>query len=277
VASSAAVLAGAAASLVWAVRRRDRRLVGLGAVGLTGVAVAAVATASITDPGTHVFFVPEEALIYHLMWWPVGVLLTLGLVRSVVRMAEPWLERRVPRGLAARPAAATGALVAGLAAFTVVTAPDDAGDQPELDAFYAHEVVHAEAIAALPGDPRAVVLHIAPPWPEPPWEPEALDPTGVWALGPNRRYGYAANLVAQLRLHGIEVRFADEPDFGVVFMRAYREAHPAQGGEPVEVHLVVGPDAEREPPDGYRLVSRSPAVPLIAEPTAVLLVEDPEA
>src|SRR5690606_20731350 len=92
------------------------------------------------------------------------------------------------------------------------------------------------------------------------------------------RYGYAVNLVAQLRLRGIAVRFAPEPDDGVTFFRAYRDAHRARGDERVEVLYLVGPSALEPPPEGYRLVSRTGAGPgevagPFTTPAAVLVRE----
>ena len=99
-------------------------------------------------------------------------------------------------------------------------------------------------------------------------------PAGVWDLGPDQRYGYAANLIAQLRLRGITVRFADEPDDGVIFMRAYRNDHEARGDEPVELLYLVGSASLEDAPPGYERIPVSgghPEVPMdgLTVPTAV--------
>ena len=104
-------------------------------------------------------------------------------------------------------------------------------------------------------------------------------PADVWDLGPHQLYGHAANLVAQLRLRGITVRFADEPDGGITFMRAYRDEHPARGGE-AEVLFLAGPEVHEDPPPGYRRVSYvgagpGEAVDVLTVPTGVFVRSDP--
>jgi hypothetical protein len=51
------------------------------------------------------------------------------------------------------------------------------------------------------------------------------------------------------------MRFGDEPDDGIVFMRAYRDEHRARGDENVVLLYLVGPAVHRDPPPGYRRLS----------------------
>jgi hypothetical protein len=95
--------------------------------------------------------------------------------------------------------------------------------------------------------------------------------------GPHGRYSHAANLLAQLRLRGISVRFADEADDGYLYLRPYRNEHQSDGDEPVEVLFLAGPAVHDEVPEGYRRIAvsgGSPSVSLLM-PTAVYVPTSP--
>jgi hypothetical protein len=127
----------------------------------------------------------------------------------------------------------------------------DAPDERLRD-YYEQGVAGARAIEALPGSPSSVVLRLEP---EGTTSVEVTSTTtlpDVWDLGQHQRYGHAANLVAQLRLRGIAVRFDGDPLGESTFMLAYRAEHRARGDEPVEVLLLAGPTSHDERPPGYR-------------------------
>jgi hypothetical protein len=268
VALSAGMITLAVGLGVWAFRRRDRALVSLVVVSFVSLAAAVFTSARVVDPTDTPYFVVENAVLYRLFWWPVGALFALtvswGVLRALTvafraKVVEPGLGRaRVP-------------LLAGLmTVVAVVAVVAYSGPPATLEGYLGRESANAAAIADLPGSPDEVVLRFAPEGSAPPAAPAAGElPPDVWDLGPDQRYGHAADLVAQLRLRGVTVRFADEPDDGSFFMRAYREEHPAQGGEP-EVLFLAGPDLHEEPPPGYRRISHVGAGP--GEPVDVLTV-----
>jgi hypothetical protein len=266
VALSVAMVGAVVALLVWAFRRRHRDAAALSAVALAAVAMATLSSARVVDVQTGAFFEPQHAVLYRLFWWPVGATFALGAAYGALCVARSlrteWASRTdrtrwAPVGLVG--AAATSAVVA--LGVTVNHEDPAAG----LGGYFNREVPNAEAIAELPGSPDTVVLRLTPEGTGPEQvRSSAADedrPLDVWDLGPNGRYGYAVNLVAQLRLRGIEVRFADEPDDGITFMRAYRDEHPARGDESTVVLHLVGPDVHADPPDGYRRISTTGAGP----------------
>jgi hypothetical protein len=261
---------------VVSLRRRDRSLASLVVVAATSALLATAGSARLVAPETDIFFAVEEALLYRLFWWPVGVVVALTVVWGLLRAASPVGGDE----LAARLRPARVPLVGGLVLVGVVlglvwrTEPTDLGD------YVTREQGNAAAIAGLPGHPDEVVFRLRPEGEVPAEGGPGIDrPPDVWDLGPDGQYGYLANLVAQLRLRGIAVRFADEPSDGTSFMRAYREEHRARGDEDVELLYLVGARAVAPPPPGYRVVSTSGdaeavATDPLAVPAVVLLRTD---
>jgi hypothetical protein len=267
VALSLATLSLLVGLLAWAVRRRDRVLASLAAVTVVSLAAAVATSARVVDPTDTPFFVVENAVLYRLFWWPVGavfaVTVSWGLSRFLSLALRGW-STEVHLARAGRP------LLAGLvAAIPIVAVVAYTGPPPALQGFLGRESANAAAIAGLPGSPETVVLRFAPEGAVAPDASTGELPPDVWDLGPDQIYGHAVNLVAQLRLRGITVRFADEPDDGVIFMRAYRDDHRARGGE-TEVLFLAGPQVHDDPPPGYRRVSSVGAGP--NEPIDVLSV-----
>ena len=250
--------------LVWAFRRRDRALASLAIVSLVSLAAATMTSARVVDPTATPFFDVESALLYRLFWWPVGVVFALTVLWGTYHAASTVLGERVD-AVARRRVRVP--LVAGLVGGVALIAQTSyTGPVEGLDEYYSREFANAEAIANLPGSPRTVVLRFVPEGTAPSETTTAETataeaPQDVWDLGPHRRYGHAINLVAQLRLRGITVRFADEPDDGVVFMRAYRNEHRARGDEAVVLLYLVGPAVHQDPPPGYRRASFAGAGP----------------
>ena len=267
VALSLATLALLAGLLVWAVRRRDRVLASLAVVTVISLVAAVATSARVVDPTDTPYFVVENAVLYRLFWWPVGAVFALTVSWGTVRLLSLALRGRsteVHLVRAGRP------LLAGLvAAIPIVAVAAYTGPPAALQGFLGRESANAAAIADLPGSPETVVLRLAPEVAAAPDVSAGGLPPDVWDLGPHQVYGHAANLVAQLRLRGVTVRFADEPDGGIIFMRAYRDDHRARGGE-TEVLFLAGPDVHEAPPAGYRRVSWTGSGP--GEPIDVLRV-----
>jgi hypothetical protein len=260
--------------LVRAFRRRDRGLASLAIVSLVSLAAATVTSARVVNPTTIPFFDAESALLYRLFWWPVGVVFALTALWGTYHAVSAVVSGRgagVDRRRLAVP------LVAGLVAGVALVAHFSyTGPFEVLEGYYRREITNAEAIADLPGSPESVVLRFAPEGTTPAATTTPEAPWGVWDLGPHQRYGQAINLVAQLRLRGITVRFADEPDDGIVFMRAYRDEHSAEGDEDVDLLYLVGPDVHEDPPPGYRRLSHAGAGPgeefnVLTVPSAVFV------
>ena len=263
---------------LWALRRRERLLATLVAVGLVAVAAATVSSARVIQPETRHQFNAENAAVYRLFWWPVGVVFTLALLWGAVRLlaSSPALSR-ARTGLVRFRLPTAAAFTAAVIVLVVW------GYEPPVTGlrwYYRQQEPNADAIAEFLGSADTVALRLqtdaAPA--SGATEDRGLD---VWDLGPYQRYAYTANLVAQLRLRGISVRFADEPDDGITFMRAYRDDHPATGDE-VEVLFRVGPDANTDPPRGYEQISSTGAGPgeefsAFDTPTAVLVRRRPAA
>jgi hypothetical protein len=243
--------------LVWALRRRDRALASLAIVSVVSLAAAVVTSARVVDPTATPFFDVESALLYRLFWWPVGVVFALTVLWGTYHALSPVLGWRAANvdGRRMRLPLVAG-LVAGVA---LVGWSSYTGPVEGLEAYYSHEDGNAEAIANLPGSPGTVALLFVPEGTAPPKATTAKAPPDVWDLGPHQRYGLATNLVAQLRLRGITVRFADEPDDGIIFMRAYRNEHRARGDEDVTLLYLVGPAVNEDPPPGYRRLSSAGA------------------
>lgn len=253
VALSVAAVGTLLAVVVLAVRRRDRPTASLGAVALVGVAAATLTSARLIDPLASPYFTPQNALLYRLFWWPVGAMFAIALVRGVVGTLAATRTRRAPG--AVRSPAQTVAVAASAFALVALGSAGHVSPPPQLGSYFAHETVNANAIAALPGRPDRVTLRFELPSGRPP----AARPSGVWDTGPGQRYAYALNLVAQLRLRGIEVRFAEEPFDGITFSLAYRDDHRGVGSEDPELLFVAGPGAAHARPPGYTLLSRSGA------------------
>lgn len=253
VALSLAAAALVGSLLVWAVRRRHRPLAGLTAVAAVSVATATLTSARIVDPTATPFFRAEDALLYRVFWWPVGSVFALAVLWGSCTAVTALLSGRgshVARQRSAVPILA--GLVGGIA---LVAHLGYTGPPTGLGSYFDRESAHAEAIAALPGSPHVVLLRLEPPGSPPP-DATTAAASDVWDLGPHQLYGHAANLVAQLRLRGITVRFDDGPDDGIMFMRAYRDRHRARGDEPVVVIYKVGPEVHADPPPpGYRRLS----------------------
>jgi hypothetical protein len=245
--------------LVWALRRRDRASASLAVVSMVSLTAATVTSARVFEPTTNPYFDAERALLYRLFWWPVGVVFALTGLWGIYCAASTALSRRAA-GVDCRRVGVP--LVAGLVAGVALVAWGSYTSQPEgLGGLFQRQVANAEAIADLPGSPRTVVLRLVPPGSAPSETTTAGTPRDAWDIGPDGQYGQAANLVAQLRLRGITVRFANEPDDGVPYMRAYRDEHRARGDEAVELLFLVGSAVHQGQPPGYRRISYTGAGP----------------
>jgi hypothetical protein len=264
IALSVAVTASVVGLLALALRRRDRALASLTIVSLVSLAAATATSARGIDATDTPFFDPESALLYRLFWWPVGVVFALTVLWGIYHALHPGLTGRpATHGRRRMRVPIVAGLVAGVAlvAFSSYTGPVEG-----LEDYYNREDINAEAIADLPESPGTVALRFAPEGAVRSETSTASTPPDVWDLGPHQRYGLAMNLVAQLRLRGISVRFADEPDDGVIFTRAYRNEHKTRGDEDVTVLYLVGPAVHHDPPPSYRRLSLAGAGP--GEPEA---------
>ena len=237
------------------IRRRDRVTASLSVVSIVSIVAATLSTARLLEvyPG---YFDSERLLFYRLFWWPVGMFFTLtlvwGSVRSVALTPIHGAGSGVSRDLAGRWTSVIA--VVGV----VLIAPLGYRSAPEgAEAIYEHDVVHAEAIAGLPGSPSSVALRFHPEGHPPP--------------APNHpAYTVSMGLVAQLRLRGIAVRFPADGEQRVA-VRGYRAEHWASGDEPVVLLYRAGADARLDPPPGYRRISITGPAP--DEPINPLSVE----
>jgi hypothetical protein len=232
---AAASIGLATAIGVWALRRRDRTLASLCAVGLVGIGVSTVSSGGITRT-----LLAEQVLFYRLFWWPVGVMFTMSIVWGLVRVAS---TIRVDQARNLRAWHRRRWVVAVLCAAVVIIAPFGyQSTNPALAEAFDPYVDHSQAIAALPGHPETVVLSLRAPG-------TAESPESTVA------HFFAQPLLAQLRLRGISVRLlADEGDAGAL-LNDYRSDHPAAGNEDADVLLLVGDGVEQEDPEGFRLIS----------------------
>jgi hypothetical protein len=252
--------------LIWAFRRRDRALASLAVVGVVSLVTATLTSARVVDPTASPFFQVESAVLYRLFWWPVGLVFALTVLWGTYTAVSALLSGRATDVELRRMRTP---LLAGLVGGIVLVAQIGYSSAPEgLEGYFSRESANAEAIADLPGSRGVVVLRLEPGTPE--QETPTESSSDVWDLGPHQRYGHAINLVAQLRLRGITVRFDDEPDDGTIFMRAYRDQHRARGDESLVVLYRVGPAVHADPPPGYRRLSVAGAGP--GEPFDALTV-----
>ena len=269
-AASLAAVGLVAGLLVHALRHLDRPLAAMAATTYVALGAAILSSARLAEPDARQFLPAEHMLLYRLLWWPVGAFFALTLVWGVGRVALSWAAAHTDLAAVGRRLSlpAAGVVAASVALLLVTT------HQPYDDAlvpYYRQQEANADAIADLPGSPDEVVLRFT-------GDDRSAAPSAAEMRrrrveelqdGPHGVYSHAANLLAQLRLRGIEVEFAEEPDDGYMYLRPYRMEHEADGDEDVEILFLAGPAVADDPPTGYRRISASGAAD--DDPRAALL------
>ena len=234
-------------------RRRDRLEFGVALVGGVMLVVGTISAASVKT-----ILIGTGLLYYRLFWWPVGVVFTLAVAAGVMRV----LRDSRPR-LAEQPRLPAGAAGLTVVLALVVVPAAHSAVAPDSVAFFEATVDHAAAIDRLLGSDAAIVLRLDDPATE-----RANDAFAVLLTAPS--------MIAELRLHGVDVEFPDEPfdptSLGPIAAYQFDNRAPASGRP--EVWFRVGDAALEPPPEGFTVVSfdEGSAAPL-RFPSAVWLAD----